>query len=102
MVGSAAQPYHVGRISVYMFAGSLSVDVDIRNVGKDPLEVDPQIRELARLRKMYGAGRWRKLKGAATVRLPDGSTVRAEVHWYERHGLDRCEMKIKRFLGDDE
>jgi hypothetical protein len=61
-----------------------------------------EIRELARLKKVYGAGRWRKLKGTATVRLPDGSTVRAEVHWYERHGLGRREMKIKKLLGDDE
>ena len=28
-----------------------------------------QIRDLARLRRMYGKGRWRKLKGVAQVRL---------------------------------
>ena len=59
-----------------------------------------EIRELARLRKVYGAGRWRKMKGIATVKLPDGATIRAEVHWYERHGLGRCELKIKRLLGE--
>jgi hypothetical protein len=57
-----------------------------------------QIREVARLKKVYGAGRWRKLKGIATVRLPNGMTIRAEVHWYERHGLGRRELKVKRPL----
>src|SRR4051794_39629721 len=46
IVRDAAQPYHVGRISVDMFAGRISVDVDIRNVGKDPLEVDPRLLRL--------------------------------------------------------
>jgi hypothetical protein len=31
------------------------------------------IRELARLRKFYGRGRWRKRKGIARVRLSDGA-----------------------------
>jgi hypothetical protein len=56
------------------------------------------IRELARLRRVYGAGRWRKRKGVAQVRLPDGSICRAELHWYEAHGIGRKELKIKRFL----
>lgn len=59
-----------------------------------------QIRELPRLKKSYGTGRWRKLKGVARVVLPDGRTATAEVHWYERHGLGRREVKIKRLLGD--
>jgi hypothetical protein len=59
-----------------------------------------QIRELARVNKVYGAGRWRKLKGIATVVLPDGGTASAEVHWYQRHGLGRRDLKIKRLLGD--
>ncbi len=56
------------------------------------------IRDLARLRKRYGAARWRKLKGVAVVRLPGGRTRRAEVHWYEAHGVGRVRMKIKRFI----
>ena len=56
------------------------------------------IREIGRLRKAYGSGRWRKLKGVATVRLPDGSVCRAEIHWYEAHGIGRKEFKIKRIL----
>ena len=58
----------------------------------------PAIRELARLRRIHGAGWWRKLKGTAMVRLPDGSVCRAEVHWYEAHGIGRKELKVKRLL----
>jgi len=53
------------------------------------------IRELRRLRRRYGKGRWRKRKGVATVRLQDGTVHEAEVHWYEAHGIGRREMKIK-------
>ena len=56
------------------------------------------IRTLARLRKRYGTGRWRKLKGVTTVRLASGRLRRAEVHWYEAHGVGRKRWKIKRFL----
>lgn len=56
------------------------------------------IRELPRLRKLYGRGRWRKRKGIARVRLPDGTVRLAEVHWYETHGIGRKELKIKRYI----
>ena len=56
------------------------------------------IRELARLRKRYGRGRWRKRKGVARVRLPSGEIVLAELHWYEATGIGKREFKIKRFL----
>jgi hypothetical protein len=48
------------------------------------------IRELQRLRKFYGRGRWRKRKGIARVRLPDSTVRLAEVHWYEAHGKDQA------------
>ena len=57
-----------------------------------------RIREVERLRRVYGAGRWRKLKGTASVRLADGSVWRAELHWYEANGIGRKELKIKRLL----
>jgi len=57
------------------------------------------VREHARLRKTHGGARWRKLKGIATVELPDGRNARAEVHRYEAHGIGRREIKIKRLLG---
>lgn len=56
------------------------------------------IRELSRLRKRYGRGRWRKRKGIAEVRLSNGDIVRAEIHWYEATGIGRKEFKIKHIL----
>lgn len=56
------------------------------------------IREVARLRKIYGAGRWRKRKGVAEIRFEDGAIHVAELHWYEATGIGRKEFKIKRFL----
>ena len=53
------------------------------------------IRDLVRLRRRYGAGRWRQLKGMATVMLKDGTIHVAEIHWYEAHGMGRKEFKIK-------
>jgi hypothetical protein len=53
------------------------------------------IREIARLRKRYGRGRWRKRKGIARVRLEDTTIALAEVHWYEAHGIGRKDFKIK-------
>jgi hypothetical protein len=53
------------------------------------------IRDISRLRKRYGTGRWRKLKGLATVRLKDGTIHMAEIHWYEAHVVGRREFKIR-------
>jgi len=58
----------------------------------------PGIRTLARLRKRHGGRGWRKLKGIATVRYAGGRVRRAEVHWYEAHGIGRRGWKIKHFL----
>ena len=65
----------------------------------ETIAVASSIRDLPRLKKFYGSGRWRKLKGFATIRLQDGIVCRAEVHWYQAHGIGRKEMKLKRFLG---
>ncbi len=56
------------------------------------------IRDLARVRKKYGPGGWRKVKGRASVRMQDGSIHRAELHWYEAHGIGPKRFKIKRIL----
>ena len=56
------------------------------------------IRDLARLRRAYGRGRWRKRKGVARVRLDDGSVHLAELHWYEATGIGRREIKIKHLV----
>lgn len=60
--------------------------------------IGARIREVARLRKFYGLGRWRKRKGIAKVRLSDGSAHPAEIHWYEATGIGRKEFKIKQLL----
>ncbi len=58
------------------------------------------VRDRARLRKQYGRGRWRKLKGVAKVRLLSGRIRLAEIHWYETHGIGKREFKLKLpFLG---
>jgi len=61
----------------------------------EPIATGRAIRDLARVRKQYGRGRWRKLKGVATVRLNDGTLHTAEIHWYEAHGIGKKEFKLK-------
>ena len=52
------------------------------------------------LRKSYGRGRWRKMKGLATVRLPNGKLRRVELHWYEAHGIGKRDLKIKEYFDE--
>jgi hypothetical protein len=68
----------------------------IRNIENvETMAVGSEIRDIKRLRRMYGRGRWRKRKGFARVRLEDGSENEAELHWYEAHGIGKKEMKVK-------
>ena len=73
-----------------------------RLIGKignvETIAVGPRIHKLQQLRKKYGRGRWRKLKGVGRIRLPDGSECDAELHWYEAHGIGKKEMKVKELL----
>jgi hypothetical protein len=64
----------------------------------ETIAVGGRIRDIMRLRRQFGPGRWRKLKGVARVRLASGIVRRVELHWYEAHGIGRKKMKIKRFL----
>ena len=66
-------------------------DIEIIAIGN-------RIREIERLREQFGRGRWRKLKGVATVKLTNGKIRLAEIHWYEAHGIGKRKMKIKQFL----
>ena len=66
--------------------------------GIETIAVGQRIWDLPRLRRVYGHGRWRKLRGVALVRLPSGRIRRAELHWYEAHGIGRKEVKRKRYL----
>ncbi|OGO81024.1 MAG: hypothetical protein A3K41_16055 [Chloroflexi bacterium RIFOXYD12_FULL_57_15] len=65
----------------------------------ETIAVGHSIREIGRLEKWYGAGRWRKLKGIGQVRIQNGQLRLAELHWYEAHGIGRKRMKVKRILG---
>ncbi len=64
----------------------------------EAIAVGNSIRDVVRLRETYGPGRWRKMKGVATVRLASGRIRVAELHWYEAHGIGRKEIKRKRYL----
>jgi hypothetical protein len=62
------------------------------------IAVSGSIRNLRRLRRVFGGRRWRKVKGSAQVELLNGEIRLAELHWYEAHGLGKREIKIKRLL----
>ena len=62
------------------------------------MAVGGSIRDIMRLQKQFGRGRWGKLKGIAKVRLQSGHIHKAALHWYEAHGIGKRKMKIKRFL----
>ena len=69
---------------------------DITDV--EVIAVGGAIRELPRLRRLYGRGHWRKMKGVARVRLQNGDVRLAELHWYEAQGIGKKEIKRKRYL----
>jgi len=63
----------------------------------ETIAAGPSVRDRASLEERYGPGRWRKMKGVAMVRLESGRVRRAEIHWYEAHGMGKKRLKIKRF-----
>lgn len=65
----------------------------------ETIAIGRSIRELDRLQRKFGKGRWRKLKGFAFVRLPDDTTQFAEIHWYEANGIGKRDFKVKQILG---
>lgn len=67
----------------------------------ETIAVGNRIRDLPRLRRLYGRGRWRKLKGIAVVRLRTGRMRKAELHWYEAQGIGRKEIKRKRYVDQE-
>lgn len=69
---------------------------DIDNI--ETIATGPGIRNLPRLRRLYGKGRWRKMKGTAQIRLRNGRVRLAGLHWYEAHGIGKKELKRKRYL----
>jgi len=73
--------------------------MDFKIIGKiasiEKIAIGRGVHDLVRLNKQYGRGRWRKLKGFATVLLEDNTIHKAEIHWYEAHGIGKRELKIK-------
>ena len=66
--------------------------------GIETIAIGGGIHDIMRLRKQYGPDRWRKLKGIAMIRLQNGNIRKAELHWYEAHGIGRKKTKIKKLL----
>jgi hypothetical protein len=64
----------------------------------ETIAINKRIRILVQLQKLYGKGRWRKLKGLAVIRLPNGRIRKVELHWYEAHGIGRKDINIKRYM----
>lgn len=58
------------------------------------------VRQRAELRRSFGGRSWRKMKGVATVVRGAHPSRRAELHWYEAHGVGRRDFKIKRYLNE--
>lgn len=64
----------------------------------ETIAIGNNIGDIDRLQKWYGNGRWRKMKGVAMIKLPNGRVRRAEIHWYEAHGIGKKEFKRKHYL----
>lgn len=63
----------------------------------ETIAVNRSIRELDYLNRQYGAGRWRKRKGFATIRYKkSGRIAYAEIHWYEARGIGATKWKVKK------
>ena len=75
---------------------SFRIVSEITNI--ETIAAGSSIREIERLRREYGSGRWRKLKGIALIQLRNGQVKVAELHWNEAHGIGRKEIKRKRYL----
>jgi len=83
--------------SITMWTEEIEVIGEITEI--EIIAIGNSIRDLDRLQKKHGAGRWRKLKGIASVRLSDNTICFAEIHWYEAHGIGKRDIKVKRILG---
>jgi hypothetical protein len=79
-----------------------SLGVDFELVGSltdtETIAAGRGIRDRTRLRRLYGKGYWRKMKGTARIKLRNGKIRLAEIHWYEAHGIGKKELKRKRYL----
>lgn len=69
---------------------------EIRNAKRLAAGTSVHIRK--HLIERFGPSRWRKMTGEATIRFDDGTIARAELHWFEAHGVGRVYFKRKRNL----
>jgi len=83
-------------VAIHVITMHFDIISDIRDI--ETIAVNTNIREVERLRKVYGNARWRKKKGIATIAFVNGAVYQAELHWYEAAGVGRKEMKIKYLL----
>ena len=75
---------------------SFEIISDITDI--EVIAIGNSIRDLERLREQYGDGRWRKMKGIVLIQLSNGNVRKAEIHWYEAHGIGRKEFKRKGYV----
>ena len=91
-----------GRIGVFLVKEIVNTYRDFQILGEikdvETIAAGQGVHIRRYLERIYGKGRWRKMKGTAIVRLPDGFVCTAEVHWFEAHGIGRKDFKIKRIL----
>jgi hypothetical protein len=83
-------------VTIFSMGGDFELVGSIHDV--ETIAVNLSIRENKRLKTQFGGKRWRKLKGVALVRFPNGEVHQAEIHWYEAHGVGRRKMKVKKQL----
>jgi hypothetical protein len=92
-------PQSVGaRVADLDLGGGLRLPAGSKITGVENIAKGSGIREVDRLVAEYGGKpkNWIKRKGYTRVVAEDGSSVLAEVHWYEAHGVGRVEYKVKR------
>jgi len=80
------------------FINSMYFEIINKIENVETIAIGGNIRDVMRIQKQFGIGRWRKMKGIAYVRLQNGNIRKAELHWYEAHGIGRKKMKIKLLL----
>ncbi|HYV57044.1 MAG TPA: hypothetical protein VE911_05850, partial [Candidatus Nitrosopolaris sp.] len=84
-----AAPVERLHVGIEIIGGILEVKV---------IAIGRRIRDRRRIVRLYGRGRWRKMKGIARVSIDGGPPLVGEVHWYEATGVGRRELKLKRIL----
>lgn len=79
-----------------MYLSSADIIGEIQNI--KVIAAGRGIRLIRELVRKFGRGRWRKLKGMARIRMKNGTIRKAEIHWYEAHGIGKKSIKVKRFV----